>query len=125
MRRAQRIALGGLLWAGAAVGLAAAARAHSQDLAGPAGRISRYLFGIEYPPRDLRLALVESAGGRIGSPVDQLLLYCFHYDPATGSYSAVALNVLRLAAAATVVALALLVALLLRRERLRVAQGTA
>jgi protein SCO1/2 len=82
----------------------------------PAGRLSRYLLGIEYPPRDLRLALVESAGGRIGSAVDQLLLYCFHYDPSIGRYSATAMNILRLAAVATVLGLALLVILLRRRE---------
>jgi protein SCO1 len=85
----------------------------------PQGRISRYLFGLEYPPRDVRLGLVESAGGRIGSLIDQVLLYCFHYDPATGRYSAVAMNVVRLAAIATVAGLALLIVLLRRREAAR------
>ena len=47
----------------------------------PDGRLSRYFYGIEYAPRDLRLALVEAAAGRIGTPVDQVLLLCFHYDP--------------------------------------------
>ena len=55
----------------------------------PTGAISRYFFGVEYAPKDLRLALVEAADGRIGTPVDQLLLYCYHYDPQTGRYSAV------------------------------------
>jgi protein SCO1/2 len=83
----------------------------------PRGEIARYLFGIEYAPRDVRLALVESAGGRIGTLVDQVLLYCYHYDPQIGRYSAAAMNVLRLAAAATVAGLVLMIALFRRRER--------
>lgn len=83
----------------------------------PEGRLSRYLLGIEYAPRDLRLALVESADGRIGSLADKVLLYCFHYDPVIGRYSAMTLNVLRLAAVATVLGLGLLIVLLKRRER--------
>ena len=72
----------------------------------PDGRISRYFFGIDYPPRDLRLALVEASSGRIGNPADQILLYCFHYDPKTGKYGAVVVNIVRLAGLATVIALA-------------------
>jgi protein SCO1/2 len=83
----------------------------------PDGRTSRYLLGIEYAPRDLRLALIESSQGRIGNVVDQILLYCFHYDPVIGRYSAMTFNVLRLAAVATVVGLVLLIVLLRRRER--------
>jgi protein SCO1/2 len=83
----------------------------------PGGRISRYLYGVEYAPRDLRLALIESAGGKIGNLADQILLYCFHYDPAFGKYSAMTMNILRLAAVATVLGLALLIVLLKRRER--------
>lgn len=82
----------------------------------PQGRISRYLLGLEYPPRDVRLGLVESAGGKIGNLADQVLLYCFHYDPATGRYSAMAMNIVRLAAIATVLGLGLLVVALRRRE---------
>lgn len=82
----------------------------------PAGQVSRYLLGVEYPARDVRLALVESAGGKLGSVVDQVLLYCFHYDPVMGRYSAVTMNVLRLGAVATVLGLALLILLLRRRE---------
>jgi protein SCO1/2 len=72
----------------------------------PEGRISRYLFGVEYAPKDLRLALVDAAGGRIGNVADQLLLYCYRYDPQTGSYSASILNLVRLLGALTVVGLA-------------------
>ncbi len=82
----------------------------------PQGRIARYFYGIEYPPRDLRLALVEASGEKIGSPVDQLLLYCFHYDPVIGKYSAATLNLVRLGGALTVCGLALMVVLLKRRE---------
>ena len=64
-------------------------------VATPEGKISHYLFGVEYAPKDLRLALVDAAGGRIGNPVDQLLLYCYQYDPMTGRYSASIMNLLR------------------------------
>lgn len=82
----------------------------------PEGRISRYLYGIEYAPRDLRLALVESAGHRIGSLVDQALLYCFHYDPSIGRYSAVTMRIVRIAGALTVLGVVLMITLLRRRE---------
>ncbi|MFA6109337.1 MAG: SCO family protein, partial [Candidatus Latescibacterota bacterium] len=83
----------------------------------PDGRLSRYFYGIDYAPRDLRLGLVESAEGRIGSPVDKLLLLCYRYDPMTGRYGFLVVTSLRLAAVATVAFLAGLVLLLLRRER--------
>lgn len=86
----------------------------------PQGKISRYLFGIDFAPRDVRLALIESAEGRIGNLADKVLLYCFHYDPVYGRYSAMTMNILRLAAAATVLGLGLLIVLLKRRERVRV-----
>ena len=71
----------------------------------PDGRLARYLFGLEYGPRDLRLALVEASEGRIGTAVDAALLYCYHYDPMTGRYGLVVMRVLRVAGAATVLAL--------------------
>ena len=74
-------------------------------VATPQGRISHYLFGVEYSPKDLRLALVDSAGGRIGNPVDAAMLFCYTYDPKSGSYSASILNLVRLGAIVTVVAL--------------------
>jgi protein SCO1 len=66
----------------------------------PEGRISRYLYGVEYAPRDMRLALVEASQNKIGSPVDQILLFCYHYDPATGKYGAIAMNFVRFAGVA-------------------------
>ncbi len=82
----------------------------------PAGKVSRYLFGIDFPPRNVRFGIIESSDEKIGDPVDQLLLYCYHYDPAIGRYSATALNILRLAAGATVIGLFSLVMVLRRRE---------
>jgi protein SCO1/2 len=82
----------------------------------PEGRLARYLFGIEYGPRDLRFALVEASSGRLGSKVDALLLYCYHYDPMTGRYGLVIMRVIRLAGAATVVALAAFIVVMVRRE---------
>jgi protein SCO1 len=72
----------------------------------PQGRISRYFYGIEFSPRDLRLALVEAAANTIGSPVDQLVLFCYHYDPASGRYTLVVRRALQLAGLATVLSLA-------------------
>jgi protein SCO1/2 len=65
----------------------------------PEGKLSRYFYGVEYAPRDVRLGLVEASQNKIGSPVDQILLFCYHYDPATGKYGAIAMNMLRFAGA--------------------------
>ena len=83
----------------------------------PDGRVSRYLFGIEYGPRDLRMALVEAANGRIGSVVDQVLLFCYHYDPTRGRYGLAITNVVRLAGILTVAGLGTFILVNLRRER--------
>jgi len=87
----------------------------------PAGKLSRYYYGIEYPARDLRLGLIESSANKIGSPVDQLLLYCFHYDPSTGKYGAAVMNLMRGAGVATVIFIVAMLLLLRRRDRTRVA----
>src|SRR5947209_5882899 len=71
----------------------------------PEGKISRYFYGVEYAPKDLRLGLVEASNNKIGSPVDQLLLYCYHYDPTTGKYGLVIMNVIRVLASATALSL--------------------
>ena len=83
----------------------------------PEGQLARYFYGIEFPPRDLRLGLVEAAANQIGSPVDQLLLLCYQYDPATGKYGLVILNSLRIAGLLTVVVLGTFIVVMLRRER--------
>ena len=82
----------------------------------PEGKLARYFYGIEYAPRDLRLGLIEASENKIGSPVDQLLLYCYHYDPATGKYGAVVMNMIRLGGIATVVVMVTLLLLLHRRQ---------
>ena len=82
----------------------------------PEGRISRYFYGIDYSPTDLRLGLVESSQGRIGTLADQVLLLCFHYDPATGKYGFVIASAIRLAGLATVAILGGFLLAMLRRE---------
>jgi len=82
----------------------------------PEGKLSRYFYGIEYPPRDLRLGLIESSANKIGSPVDQLLLYCYHYDPATGKYGAVVMNVMRIAGVITLLGIVAMLLLLKGRH---------
>lgn len=83
----------------------------------PQGKISRYFYGIEYSPRDLRLGLVEASANQIGSPVDQLLLRCYRYDPTTGQYTLVIMNIVRLAGLATVLGLGSFLFVMFRRER--------
>ena len=85
----------------------------------PSGRISRYFYGVDYAPRDLRLALVESSEGKIGNLVDKVLLFCFHYDPATGRYSMAALRAMRLGGVLTALVLGVMILRMLRRERAR------
>jgi protein SCO1/2 len=83
----------------------------------PGGKTARYFYGIEFSPRDLRLGLIEAAANKIGSPIDQLLLFCFHYDPVTGKYGLLITNVIRLAGFATIVILGSFILIMLRRER--------
>ena len=83
----------------------------------PDGRLSKYLFGIEYGPRDLRLGIVEASAGQIGTPVDALLLYCYHYDPMTGRYGLAIMRAIRMAGAATVLAIGTFIVVMIRRER--------
>ncbi len=82
----------------------------------PDGRLSRYFYGVEYSPKELRMALVESSEGKVGSVVDQLLLYCYHYDPATGRYGVIAMNLVRLGGAVTLALLGGFIWIMRRRE---------
>ena len=93
--------------------------AHAAGLvvATPQGRISRYLYGIEYSARDLRLGIVESSQGKIGDPVAQLLLTCFHYDPTSGRYTMNVMVVMRLAGVLTVAVIGGFLIMNFRRER--------
>ena len=83
----------------------------------PQGRLARYYYCIEYSARDIRLGLIEAADEKIGTMVDQVLLYCFHYDPNTGTYSAAAMNLVRLGALVTLLALGIFLLLNWRRDR--------
>lgn len=85
----------------------------------PRGRVSHYFYGVEFPPRDIRLSLVEASDEQIGSVVDALLLFCFHYDPATGRYSKIAIDAVRLGGALTLCALVGFIVVMVRRERVR------
>jgi len=76
-------------------------------IATPDGRVARYLYGIEYPEKRLRLALLEASNGEIGTTIDQLILYCFHYDPSSRRYAPVAMNIMRLGGGATALVLGL------------------
>ena len=94
------------------------AHASALMVATPQGRLSHYFYGIEYAPRDLRLALVEASEGKIGSPVDSLLLFCYHYDPAAGRFAPV-MGVLRAAGVLTVAGVVALIFYLVRKSRRR------
>jgi protein SCO1/2 len=83
----------------------------------PGGRISRYFYDVNYRARDLRLGLVEASANKIGSPVDQIMLYCFHYDPTAGKYGATILNLVRVGGVLTMFALGTLLTVLIRHDR--------
>jgi protein SCO1/2 len=83
----------------------------------PEGRIARYLFGVEYSPRDLRFALVEASAGRLGSVVDDVVLFCYRYDPTRGRYGAAVMRLTRVAGALTLAALGAFLFGSLRRDR--------
>src|SRR5437868_3513249 len=89
----------------------------------PEGRISRYLYGFDFPGRDVRLALVEASGGRVGTSFDRVLLKCFRYDPGTGRYRMYAMNFVRGGAFAVFLVLAGGLAVLWRKERIRKRSG--
>lgn len=83
----------------------------------PEGKLARYFYGIDYPPKDLRLGLVEASRNEIGTPVDALLLYCYHYDPATGKYGLVVMKIVRVAGVITLVMIGGLILALRRKGR--------
>jgi protein SCO1/2 len=83
----------------------------------PAGKIAQYYYGVEYSPKDIRLGLIEASRGNIGNVVDEVLLYCYHYDPKTGRYGAVVTNIMRLAGAATMLILGGFLIVMFRRDK--------
>ena len=84
----------------------------------PQGKISRYFYGIEYSAQDLRLGLIEASANQIGSPVDQLLLRCYRYDPKTGKYTLAIMTLIRLAGLATVLGISSFLFVMFRREHM-------
>lgn len=93
------------------------AHASAIYVATPEGKLSRYLYGISYPPKQMRFGLIEAAAGKIGSPINQLLFYCYHYDPTTGKYGVAVLNVMRAGGVLTMLSLLALILLLRRRKQ--------
>ncbi|NNE65842.1 MAG: SCO family protein [Pyrinomonadaceae bacterium] len=91
-------------------------------IATPEGKLSRYLYGVDYAPKDLKFGIMESSQNKIGNPVDQLLLYCFHYDPSTGKYGLMIINVMRLAGVATLVGMFGMVLVFWRRNKKKSAE---
>jgi protein SCO1 len=83
----------------------------------PDGHVARYFYGLDYAVKDVRLSLVEASDNKVGTPVEQIMLYCFHYDPSTGKYSVAVTNLLKVAATITLLALGGFVWVNLRRER--------
>lgn len=93
------------------------AHASAIMIATPEGKLSRYLYGIDYAPRDVRLGLVESAENKVGGVTEQLLLYCYHYDPSTGKYGFAVLSVMRGAAIVTLLAMGFMGFVFWRRNK--------
>ena len=85
----------------------------------PEGKIARYSFGISYPAKDLRLGLIEASDGKVGSPIDQILLLCYHYDPKTGRYNLAIMRILQVLGCATAASLGMFMLVMLRRDRSR------
>jgi protein SCO1/2 len=83
----------------------------------PDGKVARYLYGIEYHPDTLDLSIVEASEGKVGSTMDRLLLYCFHYDETEGRYAPAAMNIMRVAASGVALALGVILFLHFRAER--------
>jgi protein SCO1/2 len=83
----------------------------------PQGKIAQYYYGVEFSPKDVRLGLIEASRNKIGNLVDQVILYCYHYDPQTGRYGAIITNIMRLAGAATLLVLGGFLVVMFRREK--------
>jgi protein SCO1/2 len=90
----------------------------------PDGRISRYFYGVEYPGRDMRLGLVDASAGKIGTPIDHVLLFCYHYDPTTAKYSASILKIIRLAGVLTILCIVGGIVIFRRRDKARTAKNS-
>ena len=99
------------------------AHAGAVMIATPDGKISRYLYGIDYAPKDLKFAVMESAEARVGSPVEQLMLYCYHYDPSTGKYGLSVLRVMRIGGVATLLGIGVMLFVFWRRNKNKLSEA--
>jgi protein SCO1/2 len=90
-------------------------------IANPNGKLSRYLYGIDYSPKDLKFGIIDSADNKIGSAADQLLLYCYHYDPSTGKYGFAVLRAMRIGGIATILGMGLMGFVFWRRNKKKAA----
>ena len=89
-------------------------------IATPEGKMSRYLFGIDYSPKDVKFGVMESSNNKVGSAAEQLLLYCYHYDPSTGKYGLAVLRIMRIGGIATLAAMGLMGFVFWRRNKKKV-----
>jgi len=99
------------------------AHAGAVMIATPDGKVSRYLYGIDYAPKDLKFAVMESAEERVGSPVEQLMLYCYHYDPSTGKYGLSVLRVMRIGGVATLLGIGAMLFVFWRRNKNKLSEA--
>lgn len=99
------------------------AHASAIMIVNPDGKLSRYLYGIDYSPKDVKFGLIESADNKVGSAADQLLLYCYHYDPATGKYGFAVLTLMRLGGILTLLGLGAMGFVFWRRNKGKNASG--
>lgn len=95
------------------------AHASAVMIANPDGKLSRYLYGIDYSPKDLKFGIIDSADNKIGSTADQLLLYCYHYDPSTGKYGFAVLSAMRIGGIATLLGMGLMGLVFWRRNKVK------
>lgn len=98
------------------------AHASGVMVATPEGKLSRYFYGIDYSPKDIKFGIMESSENRIGNPAEQLLLYCYHYDPSTGKYGLAILSVIRLAAIATLIGMGLMGFVFWRKNKRKIVE---
>jgi protein SCO1/2 len=99
------------------------AHASGVMIANPDGKLSRYLYGIDYSPKDLKFGIIESADNKIGSATDQLLLYCYHYDPSTGKYGFAVLSAMRVGGIVTLLGMGLMGFVFWRRNKNKAVKG--
>ena len=89
----------------------------------PDGKLARYFYGIDYSPKDVKFGIMESAESRVGNPAEQLLLYCYHYDPSTGKYGLAVLTIMRIGAVLTILGMGAMGLVFWRRNKVKSEKG--